>query len=36
MENRLWLADLLHDTGSLPEGKFEQIQAVCQTARNAV
>ena len=21
---------LLHDTGSLPEGKFEQIQAVCQ------
>ncbi len=30
MENRLWLADLLHDTGSLPEGKFEQIQAVCK------
>src|SRR6516225_2420010 len=21
---------LLHDTGSLPEGKFEQIQAVCE------
>src|SRR6516162_11154566 len=21
---------LLHDTGSLPEGKFEQIQAVCR------